>query len=83
MTLTTTESSGARDHGQQGIHSFESDHVCGPVCEEMGLAGQDVQGLEDESEEEEDPPIHSKQGPKKTQGSDPAHYATDSTGNKK
>ncbi|KIK66533.1 hypothetical protein GYMLUDRAFT_239467 [Collybiopsis luxurians FD-317 M1] len=83
MTHTTTESSGAGDHGQQEIHSFERDHVCRPVCEEMGLAGQDVQSLEDESEEEEDPPIHSKQGPKKTQGSDLVHYATDSTRSKK
>ncbi|KIK53253.1 hypothetical protein GYMLUDRAFT_49420 [Collybiopsis luxurians FD-317 M1] len=54
MTLTTNESPGLGDHGQQGISSFERDHVYRPVCEEMGLADQDVQ--DPEHEDDDDPP---------------------------
>ena len=29
--------SGAGDHGHAGIQTFERDHSCGPVCQELGL----------------------------------------------
>ncbi|KAF5350300.1 hypothetical protein D9757_013191 [Collybiopsis confluens] len=46
MTHTVNGLSGAGDHGREGIHLFEQQHSCGPVCDAMGLS------LPSESDEE-------------------------------
>jgi len=57
-------SSGAGDHGKEGILTFEKDHVCGPVCQEMGLDGSnDTSSDNSEEESEEDLlPRHKQHG---------------------
>ncbi|KAF5368808.1 hypothetical protein D9757_012281 [Collybiopsis confluens] len=71
MTHTQNGASGAGDHGQQGILSFENDHECGPVCVALGLNNDTDEGkdsendeLDPESEEETSHPHKSRSKPR-------------------
>ncbi|KAJ3710001.1 kinase-like domain-containing protein [Lentinula raphanica] len=51
MTHTIEGTSGCGDFGQEGIDCFVREHVCGPVCEAMGLNN----GGGTDSEKEDEP----------------------------